>query len=469
MNSVISIVARSSGRIHVAPLRYGGGGGGSNGHSATASERICAVSDSSRRWLKPVPTPPANTNTSPSKRPTSSEPKVPVRLPSPVVNPPITTSTRRRFLTLRQFGERLPGTYGRPESLRHHAFEILLVGGVEQGLHRRRSGGPRRTSCRPARRADRAVAADPRTAGRSCRGRRPGARRTPPAPPGGRGAAAVRTAAGPASSSTTSSASRIADSACTPVGQVAQLGIVGGDVVQVRRLQPDAPVVDERERAIAVPLDLVRPALVVAGKRAEPGLHRSDRERQRHVASVPDRHPRQRRCCRPDRRTVADRAEVSGCRRDCPPTTSCPLRSGLRCAWNVWAARRRRPLRLPQPADAGAGRWRRPRLVERGAVFPLNWTMALPDPPLFGRKRLHATRSPAATSTVGHDDVLDNWNTQSSSQWDGFRHIRHPAVRDDEPGTGHFGGVDDERARHRPLGAARHRDPRCAGRHRSLA
>ena len=36
-----------------------------------------------------------------------------------------------------------------------------------------------------------------------------------------------------------------------------------------------------------------------------------------------------------------------------------------------------------------------------------------------------------------HDDVLDRWNTQSSSQWDGFRHIRNPTA-------GHYGGVADE-------------------------
>ena len=45
--------------------------------------------------------------------------------------------------------------------------------------------------------------------------------------------------------------------------------------------------------------------------------------------------------------------------------------------------------------------------------------------------------------STSHDDILDGWNTQSSSQWDGFRHIRHHALREDGPGTGHFGGVDD--------------------------
>lgn len=118
-----------------------------------------------------------------------------------------------------------------------------------------------------------------------------------------------------------------------------------------------------------------------------------------------------------------------------------PLRSGLRSAWEVWQPQggdRLGCLNLltPQRAVLAAG------LVTRGAVFPLNWTMALPDPPLFGRLPFRHTVTGDELST-SHDDVLDNWNTQSSSQWDGFRHIRHHAVRDDEPGTGHFGGVDD--------------------------
>jgi hypothetical protein len=118
-----------------------------------------------------------------------------------------------------------------------------------------------------------------------------------------------------------------------------------------------------------------------------------------------------------------------------------PLRSGLRCAWNVWHpdGDRLGCLNLLTPERAA----RAARLVVRGDVFALNWTMALPDPPLFGRAGYRHTVT-GDHSTTSHDDVLDNWNTQSSSQWDGFRHIRHHAIRDDEPGTGHFGGVDDD-------------------------
>lgn len=117
-----------------------------------------------------------------------------------------------------------------------------------------------------------------------------------------------------------------------------------------------------------------------------------------------------------------------------------PRRSGLPCAWEVWQPHGDRfgclNLLTPERAAAAAA------LVERGDVFPLNWSMGLPDPPLFGRSEFvhEVTGDEVSTS---HDDVLHGWNTQSSSQWDGFRHIRNHAMREDAPGTGHFGGVDD--------------------------
>jgi kynurenine formamidase len=68
--------------------------------------------------------------------------------------------------------------------------------------------------------------------------------------------------------------------------------------------------------------------------------------------------------------------------------------------------------------------------------------MGLPDPPLFNRDR-YAHEVTGDERSLGRDDVLDRWNTQSSSQWDGFRHIRNPAAQADAPGTGHYGGVPD--------------------------
>lgn len=124
-----------------------------------------------------------------------------------------------------------------------------------------------------------------------------------------------------------------------------------------------------------------------------------------------------------------------------PDYDDLPRRSGLPCAWEVWEPEGDRfgclNLLTDERAAAAA------RLVERGRTFPLNWSMGLPDPPLFGRSRFgHSI--PSRPGGVSQDDVLTDWNTQSSSQWDGFRHIRHPAMEANEPGTGHFGGVDNE-------------------------
>ncbi|HTT86168.1 MAG TPA: cyclase family protein [Acidimicrobiales bacterium] len=70
----------------------------------------------------------------------------------------------------------------------------------------------------------------------------------------------------------------------------------------------------------------------------------------------------------------------------------------------------------------------------RGDVFNLNLELELPDPPLFDRS---AFEHVVHDFVVGHDDELSGLNTQSSSQWDGFRHIRHPV-------HGHYNGVADE-------------------------
>jgi kynurenine formamidase len=61
--------------------------------------------------------------------------------------------------------------------------------------------------------------------------------------------------------------------------------------------------------------------------------------------------------------------------------------------------------------------------------------MDLPDPPLYRRAPLHheVRHDPASTS---QDDLLLTWNPQSSSQWDGFRHVRRA-------GHGFFGGIAD--------------------------
>jgi hypothetical protein len=63
------------------------------------------------------------------------------------------------------------------------------------------------------------------------------------------------------------------------------------------------------------------------------------------------------------------------------------------------------------------------RLAQQGLVFALNWELELPDPPLFNREALRHT-----IKRRGHnvfDDVYDNFNTQSSTQWDGLLHHGH--------------------------------------------
>lgn len=75
-------------------------------------------------------------------------------------------------------------------------------------------------------------------------------------------------------------------------------------------------------------------------------------------------------------------------------------------------------------------------IPEDGRVHNLNLELELPSPPLFGRAAFEHVVSDLASGS-GHDDELHHWNTQSSSQWDGFRHIRHPRY-------GFYNGRPDE-------------------------
>lgn len=69
------------------------------------------------------------------------------------------------------------------------------------------------------------------------------------------------------------------------------------------------------------------------------------------------------------------------------------------------------------------------RLVRKGAVYPLNAPLDLLSRPLFWFRS-----SPRRTMfdcsgglRVSYDEYLDNFCPQSSSQWDGHRHVCHPA------------------------------------------
>ena len=65
------------------------------------------------------------------------------------------------------------------------------------------------------------------------------------------------------------------------------------------------------------------------------------------------------------------------------------------------------------------------RLVRKGAVFPLDLPLHLPDPPLFDRGR-YQQRIIRFEQGMGHDDYLDNFYLQASSQWDSLSHVGHP-------------------------------------------
>jgi hypothetical protein len=74
-------------------------------------------------------------------------------------------------------------------------------------------------------------------------------------------------------------------------------------------------------------------------------------------------------------------------------------------------------------------------LVRRGAVFSLNWDLALPDPPILGRG---AYRREQVIQKAGTDDRYDNFHPQASTQWDALKHVHHPAL-------GYYNGLGRDR------------------------
>ena len=108
-------------------------------------------------------------------------------------------------------------------------------------------------------------------------------------------------------------------------------------------------------------------------------------------------------------------------------------------SWGLWGDRGvfgTLNLQTPERAQHAA------RSIRTGRWFALNLDMGLPDPPLSGRSRYR--HEVTGRSGGIHDDVLHNWNTQSSSQWDGFRHFAHrrhgyyDGLADEEHGIDHW-------------------------------
>jgi hypothetical protein len=62
-------------------------------------------------------------------------------------------------------------------------------------------------------------------------------------------------------------------------------------------------------------------------------------------------------------------------------------------------------------------------LVRSGKVFRLDAKIGFAKPPLFGRAAVVHTVSPLGPAA--NDDLLDRFNTQEGSQWDGLGHVGH--------------------------------------------
>jgi hypothetical protein len=63
------------------------------------------------------------------------------------------------------------------------------------------------------------------------------------------------------------------------------------------------------------------------------------------------------------------------------------------------------------------------RLVQSGKVFRLDTKIGFAKPPLFGRAAVSHKVLPLGPAA--HDDLIDNFNTQEGSQWDGLGHVGH--------------------------------------------
>jgi hypothetical protein len=120
-----------------------------------------------------------------------------------------------------------------------------------------------------------------------------------------------------------------------------------------------------------------------------------------------------------------------------PAYAELPVRSDLPpgSSWGVWSDHDMLgTLNLLSPERVLAAA----RSIRTGRTFGLNLDVTLPDPPLFRRARMrHEVTTFDSTRMTIHDDLYHDWNTQSSSQWDGFRHVGHAE-------HGHYGGVADE-------------------------
>jgi kynurenine formamidase len=87
------------------------------------------------------------------------------------------------------------------------------------------------------------------------------------------------------------------------------------------------------------------------------------------------------------------------------------------------------------------------RLVKKGKVFRLDTPINYAKPPLFNRNPArHTILNFEEYGLLGHDDAIDNYNTQEGSQWDGLGHVGHIRHR------AYYNGVTDDQIKDGPDG-----------------
>ncbi|MBV9770322.1 MAG: cyclase family protein [Bryobacterales bacterium] len=104
-----------------------------------------------------------------------------------------------------------------------------------------------------------------------------------------------------------------------------------------------------------------------------------------------------------------------------PTFDELPIRKGLPedCAWGVFGDDDKLGCLNFLTAE---GVVEAARLVQSGKVFRLDAPLGFAKPPLFGRAAPEHTIVPLGP--MANDDIL-RFNTQESSQWDGFSHVGH--------------------------------------------
>src|SRR5215467_4673574 len=87
------------------------------------------------------------------------------------------------------------------------------------------------------------------------------------------------------------------------------------------------------------------------------------------------------------------------------------------------------------------------KLVKKGKVFRLDTPINYAKPPLFNRNPArHTILNFEQYGLLGHDDSIDNYNTQEGSQWDGLGHVGHVRHR------AYYNGVTDDQIKDGPGG-----------------